>query len=121
MTELSFNASRFSCSTELDILVVGFLMDSGGYVLFQQGLTEDAGLNDPPYFEFNDQLYGGYGLVRSCVATRSQVIIELSQPLNGITKFLIGLVELPDDYQDIIDQLRKIFVSNQEVLSIEIV
>jgi hypothetical protein len=96
-------------------------MDSSGYVLFQQGLTEDAGLNEPPYFEFNDQLYGGYGLVKTCVATRSEVIIELSQPLNGITKFLIGLVELQDDYQYIIDQLGKIFVGNEKVFSIEIV
>jgi hypothetical protein len=121
MTELSFKASRFSSSIELDVLVVGFLMDSGGYVIFQQSLTKDAGISEPPYFEFNDQLTGGYDLVRSCAVTRSQVIIELSRPLNGITKFLVELTELEDDHQDIIDQLRKIFVGNENVLSIQIV
>lgn len=119
MTELSFKASKFSCNTELDVLLVAFLMESGEYVLFQKGLTEYAGLNEPPYFEFNDKLYGGYGLVKSCLATRQQVIIELSQPLNGITKLVVELAELQADYQDIIAQLRKIFASNKEVLSIE--
>jgi len=119
MTELSFKASRFSSNTELDVLVVMFLMDSGDYVLFQQGLTENGGLNKPPYFEFNDQLYGGDGLVKSCAVTRSQVIIELSQPLNGITKLLVGLAEVQAEHQDILGNLRKIFVSDEEVLFIE--
>ncbi len=117
MTELSFNASRFSCSTELDVLVVGFLMASGDYVLFQHGLTKDAGLNEAPYFEFSDPLYGGDGLVSSCVVTRSQVVIGVSRPLNGITKFFVGLAELQADYQDITDQLRTIFAGSEDVLS----
>lgn len=119
MTELSFKASKFSSNIELDVLVLGFLMESGEYVLFQQSLTEDSGLNEPPYFEFNDQLYGGYGIVKSCEVTRSQVIVELTQPLKGITKVLVGLDDLQVDYQDIINQLRKIFIGNEEVLSIE--
>lgn len=119
MTELSLKASRFSSGTELDVLVVCFMVASGDYVLFQQGLTEHAGLNAPPYFEFNDQLYGGYGIVKSCVVTRSQVIIKLSQPLKGITKIFVGLDELQADYQDISDQLRKIFIGDKKVLSIE--
>jgi hypothetical protein len=119
MTELSFNAARFSCSIELDVVVVGFLIESGDYVLFQKGLTENAGLHEPPYFEFNDQQYGGYDLVKSCSATRSQVIIELSRPVNGITKLLIGLGGLQADYPEIIGQLRRIFSSNKEALFIE--
>jgi hypothetical protein len=118
-TELSFNASRFSSSIELDVRVVGFLVDSGDYVLFQQGLTPDAGSDEPPYLEFNDQLYGGYGLVKSCASTPSQIIIELSRPLNGITRLRIGLDKLQADYPEITDQLRKIFAGNPDLLVIE--
>jgi hypothetical protein len=118
MTELSINAVRFSSSIELDVLVVGFLMDAGDYVLFQQGLTEGAGLNEPPYFEHNDPQYGGYCLIKSCVLTRSQVVIELTRPLNGITKLLIGIAGLDADYQDIVEQMGKIFIGDKTVLSI---
>lgn len=119
MNELSFDAARFSCNAELDVLLVCFLMVSGDYVLFQKGLTENAGLNKPPYFEFNDQLYGGDDVVKSCRVTRSQVIIELSQPLNGISKVRVGLSALQACHQDIIAQLRIIFASNAALLAVE--
>ncbi len=119
MTELCLEAIEFGVSTDFDVLVVGFKLESGDYVLFQHGLTKNTSTKEPPYFEFKDQLYGGYGLIKSCVVNSDRLTIKLSNPLDGITLFRIGLGQIQNRYHDVVDQLQNIFLGNEEVLYID--
>lgn len=114
-----FNATEYGEDVEFDVLTVGLSMDSGEYVLFQQGLTTEAGSNEPPYFEYKDQLYSGYGLVTECVINNNTLNITLSKPLNGHNHLTINLTGIGDDIQMLNLKLGQVFENYKDVLSIE--
>ncbi len=66
MEALVLTASEIGYSIECDVLVVGINMSNGEYILFQQQIEKEEAMNSPPYFEYKDQLYGGYGLIKKC-------------------------------------------------------
>lgn len=37
-----------------------------GYFMWQKGLTEEVGSKDGIYFEFDDQINGGFNIVKEC-------------------------------------------------------
>ena len=65
---------------EDDVLIVGVEGLNGGYLMWQRGLTEATGMNDGIYFEMNDQIHGGYNLVKECTVNSESVNFSL---ING--------------------------------------
>jgi len=68
---------------ENDVLAVGVSDDEGGYIMWQRGLTEEVGSDHGVYFEFDDQINGGYNNVLNGKVTQTEVLISLD---NGSTK-----------------------------------
>ena len=62
---------------EGDVLIVGVEGTNGNYLMWQKGLTEATGMNDGVYFEMNDQIHGGYNLVKECAVDSEGVNLSL--------------------------------------------
>jgi hypothetical protein len=63
---------------ENDVMIVSVLGADGSYFMWQKGLTEDVGLEDGIYFEFNDQINGRHNQVKECTVTNDGIHVVLS-------------------------------------------
>ena len=64
-------------TVEDDVLIVGIEGLNGSYLMWQKGLSESTGINDGVYFEMNDQIHGGYNLVKKCAMDNEGVTLSL--------------------------------------------
>lgn len=63
---------------ENDVLTIGVAGDDGRYLLWQKGLTPETGSEDGVYFEFNDQINGGYEIIQTCTVTNEGIAVVLA-------------------------------------------
>ena len=73
------------------VLVLGLTTLDGGYVILQREINENLLGADPPYFEINDQINGGYDLVDSLVIDWYSIDVSLCRPIAKIDNFVIDL------------------------------
>jgi hypothetical protein len=65
-------------SIEDGILTVAVQGSDDGYVLWQMGLTEEIASDDSIYFEYDDQINGGYDKVKECTIDSDGIHIVLA-------------------------------------------
>ena len=92
------------------------------YVSFQRhgeyGHEEDWGI----YFEFNDQINGGYNNIASCRIDRSALHVILTEPIDHAKRFVDVVVALQindDEFDAFVSMLRRIFVRSESLLFIQ--
>lgn len=118
--KLDFKAQLVgSEDTELDVLVVGAIDPDGRYVQFQRGLTKETDMDDPPYFELDDQINGGYGIVEHCILTDESMNIFLNQAQNGFDQIEVTLSSAKYDHQKLTADLSRIFRGYENILELD--
>jgi hypothetical protein len=63
---------------ENNVLIVAVQDSAGGYFIWQKGLTKEVGSEDGVYFEFDDQVNGGYDIVKECTIDTDGIHVVLS-------------------------------------------
>lgn len=87
-----------------------------GYVLWQKGLTKDVGLEDGVYFEYDDQIIGGYNNVKECTVTSDGIHIVLANDELAHFYFDTGF----DKFAELKAGLEKVYQGNEHVLEFSV-
>ncbi len=101
---------------ENDVLTVAVQGWDDGYVLWQVGLTEEAGSKDGVYFEFDDQSNGGYNNVKECSVDTDGIHIVLSNDELAHFYFAKGF----DKFSELKLGLQKIYKGKEYVVEFNI-
>ena len=101
---------------ENDVLTVAVQGWDDGYVLWQRGLTKESGSEDGVYFEYDDQINGGYNNIKELTVTSDGIHIVLVNNELAHFYFLKGF----DKYSELKAGLQKIFQGNERVLEFSI-
>lgn len=117
---ISYKANRIGCEEVDGVLIAGVGNESAGYVMFQRGTTPETGCDEPPYFEFDDQVNGGNDILRSVVLRKKQLLIRTTLPSEG-NYFEISLDAAFEDIALLASQLRAIFVGYEDKLHLDII
>ena len=81
-----------------------------------KGLSESTGMNDGVYFEMNDQIHGGYNLVKECVMDSESVNLSLVNGESVKFPFPPGF----NAQQELKQGLREIYQGAEHVLRFSI-
>ncbi|WP_431686129.1 hypothetical protein [Hahella sp. NBU794] len=65
-------------TVESDVLIVAVEGWGDGYILWQRGLTEEAGFGNGIYFECDNQFIGGFNCVKECLVTNDGIHVVLT-------------------------------------------
>lgn len=90
---IRYKADQFTCDTQDGVLVVGLRNPAGGYVLFQRSIAQQD--NEPPYFEFDDQINGSTRILQSVLLSKNKIVINLL-PDCATSQFEIKF-DIPDE------------------------
>lgn len=101
---------------EDDVLTVAVQGWDDGYVLWQRGLTKDVGSEDGVYFEYDDQINGGYNNVKECTVTSDGIHIVLVNDELAHFYFNKGF----DKFAELKAGLEKVYQGNEHVLEFSI-
>ncbi|MCX2778970.1 hypothetical protein [Microbulbifer thermotolerans] len=97
---------------EDDVLTVAVQRWDNGYMLWQRGLTKEAGSDDGVYFEYDDQTNGGYNNVKECTVTTDGIHVVLAN--NELAHFYFN--KGFDKFAELKSGLEKIYQGNEHVL-----
>ncbi len=103
-------------SIENDVLTVAVQGWDNGYVLWQKGLTEEVGSKDGIYFEYDDQINGGYNNVKECTVTSDGIHVVLANDQLAHFYFNKGF----NKFTELKTGLEKIYHGNLHVLEFSI-
>ena len=118
MTE-TFTADAIGAEIFEGALIAGIgSNDSGRYVMFQ-GTADDPDDPDGIWFEFDDQVNGGYNSVDSVHISGDLLTIELKTPVSGVQRFSITLAASQEEHADLRSQLARIYQGYPGVLRIQ--
>ncbi|ABC31082.1 hypothetical protein HCH_04377 [Hahella chejuensis KCTC 2396] len=100
-------------SVENDVLIVAVEGWGDGYILWQRGLTEEAGSEHGIYFECDDQFNGGFNCVEECLVTSDGIHVSLANGklahfyfIKGFDKFVelkSGLMQIYEGHEDVLE------------------
>ena len=99
-----------------DVLIVGVTDLADSYFLWQRGLTEDTGSEDGIHFEFDDQINGGYDIVKVCIVTTDGIHVELTDGKRVQFYFPNGF----DKFEKLEAGLSKIYSDNLSILKFNV-
>ncbi|MDG3008240.1 Imm10 family immunity protein [Paludisphaera mucosa] len=129
---IAFRAVQGSFEDDGETLVAGVATgddcfdDEGSYITFQRGADSARSLEDWEedglYFEYKDQLYGGYGLVDACRLGRDRLAIDLATPmseLENVVGFDVELAINDESYESLRDGLLRIIEGTRARLMVE--
>jgi hypothetical protein len=100
-------------SIEDDILTVVVQGYDNNYLLWQRGLTTEAGSNNGIYFEDNEQIHNGYNQVKECTITPDGIHIVLFK--NQLIHFYFA--KGFNQFTELQTSLEKIYQGNEDVLA----
>ncbi len=103
-------------SIEDDVLTVAVQGWDNGYVLWQRGLSKEVGSGDGVYFEYDDQINGGYSNVKECTVASDGIRVVLTN--NELAHFYFD--EGFDKFAELKVGLEKIYQGNEHVLKFSI-
>lgn len=103
-------------SIENDVLTVAVQGWDDGYVLWQKGLAKEVGSDDGIYFEYDDQINGGYNNVKECTVTSDGIHFVLTNNELAHFYFIKGF----DKFAELKAGLEKIYLGNEHVLEFSI-
>lgn len=102
---------RYQESIDDDVLTVSLKFSNGGYLLWQKSINIDA--TSEIYFEYNDQINGGYDSLREISIMRDGLHIVKSdrtlehfyfeKPFSDYSKFVSGVEKIYDKTPSILD------------------
>lgn len=81
---------------ENDVLTVSVFKADSNYVLWQKGLAPEAGSEDGVYFEYNDQINGGYNSISACSISAEGIEVSLSNGKGTYLRFPTGFDKLSE-------------------------
>jgi len=112
---ISYKADRIGCESVEGVLIAGIGNESIGYVMFQRGTTPETGGNEPPYFEFDDQVNGSTDALKSVELSNHLLVVNTNLDNLGAEKFEITLVATEEEIDQLSSQLKLIFVGYEEM------
>ena len=117
---ISYKANRIGCEIVEGTLIAGIGNESIGYVMFQRGTTPETGKDEPPYFEFDDQINGGTDIVESVELLNNLLTFKIDIAHFDIEAFQLTLDTEPDEVKELASQLKRIFEGYENKLHINI-
>ena len=95
-----------------NVLSVGVEDGQGRHFIWQRGLGVDTGLNDGVYFEFDDQINGGYNIARKVVVSGGGIEVTLSSGETVGIRYPHGFA----NHQALNSALQQIYQGREDVL-----
>ncbi|QKX17756.1 hypothetical protein [Microbulbifer sp. YPW1] len=101
---------------ENDVCTVSMAGNCGRYFMWQKGLTEQTGSKDGIYFEYNDQINGGYNTASHCVVESTGLRVTL---VSTETIFL-GFPKNFSQLNELKAALKKVYAEREDALEFSI-
>ena len=102
----------FNSTIENDVMVVGIQGAGDHYMIWQIGLTPEAGSEEGVYFEYDDQINGGYNHLVECFVSSKGILVSESDGTRHELVFPEPLASI----SDLQAELSKIYVGAEHVL-----